>query len=179
MIYETLNIVAERLNEYFSLKEYASREMVVLSPLFTTNGDVAVRDIDNIVLTLYNVEEERVVSHGSVSNRGAKVRLNLTVAFSAYFAPGNYEIALRSLSSLVAFFQRERVFTPENTPTLPTAIEKLSFEIVNLNQLQVSNTWGALGGKHMPFICYKIKAVGISDVGPDIPEGIFKGVQTV
>ena len=73
MIFETLHIIAHRLNEYFSLKDHSSGDMVTLSPLFTTSGDMAVRDMDNLVLTLYNVEEERVKSHGSVMNKSSKI----------------------------------------------------------------------------------------------------------
>jgi len=49
------------------------------------------------------------------------------------------------------------VLDHSNTPQLSPKIEKLTFEIVNLDMQSLNQLWGTIGGKYMPSILYKVR----------------------
>lgn len=161
MISETLQIIVRKLNEFFSYHFKQHEEWIQLSALMDIEGKIVIQNKDIMVLTLVNIEQDRHLSMGSVKTRDEVLSLNLYVLFSAHFQSQNYFQALKMLSMVITFFHQNRAFDQHNTPDLPLEIEKLSFEIYNLELLQVSNIWSSFGGKLLPSVCYKLRSIGI------------------
>ena len=167
MIYEALSCLTEEMNEFFRNKLRVNEEKVVLSGLVNQDGSIAIQGENKIIVTLVNIEKE-TARKGQMKNvpsihgtRADAIQLNLYVLFSAYFSSGNYPEALRFLSFIIAYFQQKNVFDRSNTPGLDTNIERLSFEIVDVNPDTLSNMWSTLGAKYMPSILYKVRMVNI------------------
>lgn len=170
MIFSILNSVSESLNQYLQNRFGPGEDKVILSSIVNQDGTVAVTDQDKVIMTLVNVQHEKVISRSSSSNNGMNppISINLFVLFSAYFSETNYPEALKFLSAVLGFFQANYVMTHANTPDLDPDIDKITFEIVNQDLQAMSFLWGVLGGKYMPSILYKIRMVTIQ-------EGNFKG----
>ncbi|TDO25669.1 DUF4255 domain-containing protein [Sediminibacterium goheungense] len=164
MIYESLNCVAEELNEYFRSKLRISEDKVVLSGIVNQDGTIAIQGENKVLITLINTEKEpSVKSNASAggartfANTSSAMSVNLYVLFSSYFTGANYPEALRFLSFVIAFLQEKNVFSLANTPRLDPSIEKLTFEMESLSSEKLNNVWATLGAKYMPSVVYKIR----------------------
>jgi len=169
MIYESLYCLTEEMNEYFRNKLKLNEDKVVLSGLVNQDGSIAIQGENKVIVTLVNIEKEITQKvngksfSSSMNNQSPPVQLNVFVLFSAYFSSGNYPEALRFLSFIIAYFQGKSVFTQSNTGGLDPKIEKLTFEIVDLNPDALSNMWSTLGSKYMPSVLYKMRMLSIDE----------------
>jgi hypothetical protein len=84
------------------------------------------------------------------------------VLFAANFPENNYREGLRFLSAVIYFFQGQHTFNPQNTPSLPPEVEKITVEIINLEFAVLSNIWSMLGGKYLPSIVYKFRMLNFN-----------------
>lgn len=164
MIYEALSCLTGEIDEYFRSKLKINEEKIVLSGIVNQDGTIAVQGENKIIVTLVNTEKETVsggtgqkFSGNVFSGSAPPLHLNLYVLFSAYFANNNYPEALRFLSFIIAYFQQKSVFNKSNTPGLDNKIEKLIFEMIDLNPDTMSNMWSTLGAKYMPSVMYKVR----------------------
>lgn len=162
MIYEALTCLTDDLNDYFKSKHKINEDKVVLSSLVNQDGSIAIQGENKIVLTMINIEKEtarNVAQKGlaSIQQTDPPLNINLYLLFSAYFTGNNYPEALRFLSFILAYFNNKNSFTSSNTPALHPRIEKLTFEIVDLNPDALSNMWSTLGAKYLPSALYKMR----------------------
>lgn len=177
MIYEALEATADSLNDYFSNRFGQPEEKVILSNIVNQDGSPAVTETDKVLVTLVNIQEEKITAHRNTS-RGIgnqSVNLYLYVMFSAYFTETNYPEALKFLSAIVSFFQGNPVMNHSNTPGLDGDIDKLVFEIVNQDLQNLSHLWGAIGGKYLPSVLYKIRMVSINEGNVSLEAPRFTG----
>ena len=139
----------------------------MVSGLVNQDGSLVVKDDNRIILSLVMVQEEKMGAYkstGAVTPGGVKpVYLNLFFLFSASFNEKLMLDALKFISAVVAFFQNKPVFTPQNSRALGPGLEKLTFEIFNLNVQEHSNLWSALGAKYLPSVLYKVRVVTIEE----------------
>lgn len=163
MIDEALSAVCRELNEFIRAKLHLNEDKVALSNLVGQDGQFAVEGENQVLCTLFQVEQDRLgITDGRGSARGlpvrsnAPLRLNLYVLFSAYFGKANYAEALKFLSLIIAFFQGKFLFTSRNS-TLPGTPDRLVFELHNLSVHDTSNMWSSLGSKHMPHVVYRVR----------------------
>ena len=169
MIYEALYCLTEEMNEYFRNKLKINEEKIVLSGLVNQDGSIAIQGENKIIATLVNLEKENAQKTGgksfssSIGNQSPPIQLNIFVLFSAYFSSGNYPEALRFLSFVIAYFQHKSVFTQSNTSGLDPKIEKLTFEIMDVNADALSNMWSTLGAKYMPSVLYKMRMLSFDE----------------
>ena len=121
-------------------------------------------------ITLVNVEEEPSLRNlptverlgGALQRCEPPVHLNIYLLFSFEFQ--TYETSLLQLSNTIGLFQEKRVYTAANasaTNTFPAGIEKLIFELHNMNFEALNNLWGVMGGAYFPSIIYKVRMVRI------------------
>jgi hypothetical protein len=162
MIYEALSCLTDEIDEYFRSRLKINEEKIVLSGLVNQDGTIAIQGENKIVVTLVNIEKEtsKSISQknlGSFSSSSPSLHINAYVLFSAYFSGNNYPEALRFLSFIIAYFQNKSVFNKSNTPALDSRIEKLIFDIEDLNPDTLSNMWSTLGAKYMPSVLYKMR----------------------
>jgi len=171
MITQALTYIANQINLAF----------------FTPNGNprvilgnvAALNDPDynepNILLSLINIEEEVLLRNpenffrreNSVVYKNPPMHFNITIMFGAFRTDPDreqsYTDAITYIQKVVGFFQRNNVFTPENSQDLPAGIEKLVFELVNLNMEQLHHLWTMLGGKYIPSVVYRMRMVIIDE----------------
>jgi len=167
MIYEALSCLTDEINEYFRIKLKINEEKIVLSSLVNQDGTIAIQGENKIVVTLVNIEKETATStpqKGILPFTSAPpLNLNAYVLFSCYFSGNNYPEALRFLSFIIGYFQQKNVFTHSNTPLLSPKIDKLIFEMTDVNPDTLSNMWSTLGAKYMPSVLYKMRTLCFDD----------------
>jgi hypothetical protein len=167
MIDSALDAVTKDLNQFLKLKFQLSEDAAVISNLSNLDGSVAVKELNRIVLTLVNIQEDKIAnlksSPGSKIGQNSPVFLNVHILVSSHFDEKLTKESLKFLSAAIAFFQNKAVFLPSNSPGLDNGIEKLIFEIVNLDFGQQSNLFSALGAKYLPSILYKMRMLVIDE----------------
>ena len=125
----------------------------------------------NIVITLINIEENRIsrdpqnfVRNGmDIKIKNPAVHLYLTLLFTSVRHDDGYGKALESIQKTIEFFQKKNVFDHNNT-TLDTGIERLILEMISLNIEQLHQLWSMLGGKYHPSVAYRMRMVTIDSV---------------
>ena len=121
-------------------------------------------------ITLVNVEEEPALRNlptverlgGALQRQEPPVHLNLYLLFSFEFL--TYETSLLHLSNTIGLFQEKRVYSAANASAInpfPAGLEKLIFELHNMNFEALNNLWGVMGGAYFPSIIYKVRMVRI------------------
>jgi Pvc16 N-terminal domain len=175
MISESLSFIVGELNNYFILKGEvaATIDAVTLGNIARANESStstgAGDEMDNrVVVTMVNIEEDRVskspINFSKVNDKiiykNPKIPMNLYCLFAVNH---DYTTSLRWLAHVVRFFQYRNVFTPQTSPALNNGIEKLIFDLYNMNFEQVNHLWGTLGGKYLPSVMYKMRLVMIEE----------------
>ena len=163
IIYEAVEFIRKELNAYLK-QDQVGQDPVVLSTILAQDGSVPPEASQKVVLSLINIEREGTASsgnfytrdpNGSIARRSPAVNLNLYLLLTG--SHDDYTESIKLLSNSIGFFQAKPVFTRESSPDFPQALEKLSFEVVNLQLQDMSHLWGALGAKYMPSIIYKVR----------------------
>lgn len=174
MIYESLQIISEQLDNYLSaagLKNLVVLENIALLETTAINADNLK---DRVILTLLNLEEEAtlknlpnytVINKSTTEYKNPPIHLNLYLLISANCS--KYVDSLRSISKTIEFFQGKRIFTSENT----VYETKEDFEAVESFKLiadlytptfeELNYIWGTLGGRQLPSVIYKIQLIEI------------------
>lgn len=168
MIYESLNFLAERLNNYIQRNVISVAESpVILSRLVESDGKSAEETTDKLILSLVNVEKDTLVqpfsSNGYNANgqcivSASPIYMNLHVILAANT---NYKKALKLLSSGMSFFQNNSVFDRQNSPDMPEGLEKLIVDVENIKIQELNNLWSSIGTKYMPSVLYKVRTVAL------------------
>jgi hypothetical protein len=83
--------------------------------------------------------------------------INLETLFYANMSKGNYHSGLAAISEVISFFQQHRYFTQQTLPDLDPVIDKLNFEMRNLDVLDVNHVLGQFGAKYLPCVMYKVR----------------------
>ncbi|MCF8367305.1 MAG: DUF4255 domain-containing protein [Bacteroidales bacterium] len=170
MIHQAFSFIIESLNRYFSIK-ISEAEKVVANILVSQDGSVQSSIENKVVVSLVNVEEERIARNpdiyrkqpdGSLQIVTPEIKLNLYMLFSAYF-PSDYNEALKMLSLVIGFFQKNNKFNAANSPGLNPKLHDLSVELFTLGLEQQNHLWGALGAKYLPSVVYKMRLITIAD----------------
>ena len=126
--------------------------------------------IESLGMTLVNVEEERVVkaqkavhksNEGNYSTVNPEIKLNLYILITANFT--QYTTSLKYLSGVIRFFQSKNVFNQQNSPSMPSTIEKLIVDLYTLNLEQQNHLWGSLGAKYMPSVLYRVRMITVQE----------------
>ena len=172
MISQALTYISAKINSAFFTP--AGTPRVILGNIATLN-DAGVTE-SNVLLSLINIEEEVLwrdpenffKRDSSVVYKNPPMHFNTTIAFGAYLPNlnnlgTNYEGSIAKIQKVIGFFQRQNVFERTNFPDLPNGIEKLNFELVNLNLEQLHHLWSMLGGKYIPSVVYKMRMVAIDE----------------
>lgn len=163
MINSVFTTISDELNQYFSNRFSLNEDKVIISALPDSGNSTLATNEDNLVISLVNIEEERLTQRSPVSIDNKPVNIYLYILFAAGFTENNYEEALKLLSATVGFFQHKSVFTHSNTPDLSPLVDKLCFEMINLNIQELSQLWGIQGGKYYPSVLYRARIVSIRD----------------
>jgi hypothetical protein len=119
-------------------------------------------------MLLANIKHETIISTYSptVPVKGNQYGLitpplyiDLFVLFFANFNDKNYPEGLGVISRTISFFQQNPWFTRENLPGLDPEIDKLTFEMVNLEMTDLNYLMGMIGAKYLPSVYYKVRVI--------------------
>ena len=147
--------MVEEINEYLRLRFNFQEDKVIISNIMNNDGSIAIKDDNKIILSVYNIHEEKYLLNNNKGHANAPVNLNIFIMFSTTYTGQVAEEALKYISFIIAFFQGKS--------TVNTGFANLSFELLNLQITEVSNIWSAMGGKLSPFVAYKVKMVTIDE----------------
>ena len=165
MIQNVIPIIGSQLNEYLKNSFGEIEDRVVVTSVANSSGASSIEIDNKIMITLINVEEEKLIRNTGYNQFGGtnpSIYINLYVLFAANFPENNYREGLRFLSAVIYFFQGQHTFNPQNTPSLPSEVEKITVEIINLEFAVLSNIWSMLGGKYLPSIVYKFRMLNFN-----------------
>lgn len=175
MLSEALNTIVILINNYIS-PGHTDAPLVLANISHVNDGDEFTQSMkDKLVLSIVNIEEDRVArtpenyikENNKIKYKSPAIHLNITLLFAATH---DYANALPLLEKIIRFFQIRNVFTPTNTVELKAMneanninIEKLIFDLVNLNLEQVHQLWTTLGGHYMPSVAYRMRMISIDE----------------
>lgn len=168
MIYAAVHHIAQQLNQYLKNTFDLSEDIAVLSNIVEQDGSLAANAANKMVVCLVSIEKDATPGHlpGRTPSGGRMaevsyppIHTNLYVLFAGNFNGKNYGESLKFLSYTIGFFQRNPLFTRQNSPELDPRIAKLSLDIENLNMKDLSSLWSVLSGKYLPSVLYKIRMV--------------------
>src|SRR6187401_1069187 len=130
MIFPVMELIRQNLNAFLSAP--GAQDIVVLGNLAFATPDNSLTPQDEsaqIYMSLVNVEEEATLRNQSAV-RQSEIRplayvnppmiINLFLLFSANHK--DYTSAIRTLSSVLLFFQGNRTFSISRTPVAPTGV---------------------------------------------------------
>jgi len=174
MIGSTLEFIASELNASIChrLKINSSSNKVLLSSIVNPDGSIAVKDHNVLLLKLVNIEPDPIANGsqpllpntpGSSLLESAPLYLNLKIVLAAFFKAEQVQAGLDILTLGIGLFQGKQMWTQQNTPGLPSDIDRLVFEMETLDMHQLNHIWGAIGTKYLPSVIYKIKMLTIDD----------------
>ena len=163
MIHEALAYIRRELRDRLPV---ADAEVMIESARVLSGQNNA----EGAYITLVNVEEEPALRNlpsverlgGALLRQEPPVHLNLYLLFSFEFQ--TYETSLLHLSNTIGLFQEKRVYTADNAAPgnpFPAGLEKLIFELHNMNFEGLNNLWGVMGGAYYPSAVYRMRMVRI------------------
>ena len=192
MISNALTHIEKRINEHFK-NEFTSDKMLVLSNLVNADGSVIDEVANKIVCCLVSLEEESTLKNGLNRTMNSKsgsfdktppiLHFNMQLLFCANFTGiAGYEEGLAYLSSLIRFFQTNRIikipgirqFLPKESISakrngasegmnLLGPTQRISFELCKLEYSELSHLWSAIGAKLMPFVVYMVGMISFDE----------------
>ncbi len=169
MLSEAVKFTKEQLEEFFSQKGNESQKMLQLCSLSQLNHSQKDDDADNLIrMSIVNIEEAESMAHrmpktesaGQHVKQNPAVYLNVYLLFSMDFQTEHYLDGLEWLSLIVLFFQQHSSFNSATTP-MPSGIDKLNFDLINIDIDNMSRFWGALGANYQPSVVYKMRMLMI------------------
>jgi hypothetical protein len=172
MIDSLLNFVATEFNA-FRVSRTGSQLGKVSPGVIVDDQGRWVSPVDELRVLLFQIEEEPTL-HGPlplrplVGNRDLvlppPLRLNLVLLFAGRFQ--QYQTALQTLSLLLTFFHVRPVFSPSDSPGLPSGVDRVTMELLSWTPEQLSHMWAAIGAKQLPSAVYRMRMVALDDTEP-------------
>jgi Pvc16 N-terminal domain len=160
MIQEAVEYVVNDLNAHFKrvLSPRPVTDLGVLSVILDQNGEIAVQEENALIFSVVNIMEEKKsgATNGN-HERLAPLELNIYVLISGYFPGKLTGEALGFLSMVLEYFHENHSFVPSRSPGLHPGIHRMTWEIYNMDFMEQSNLWSAIGAKHMPSLTYKVR----------------------
>jgi hypothetical protein len=165
MISEAMDFVRRELRAHLGVSD---AEVIVNSARTLAEKD----NPPGAYISVVNVQEETTLRNlPVVERRGGQsqfieppVYLNLHLLFAFEFS--QYATSLTHLSKTVELFQSKRWFAAETQTgpgaiPFPATLERLVFEMVNMNFEELNHLWGVLGGSYFPSVVYKVRMVKV------------------
>lgn len=172
MIDTALSFLADEVNAQLQKRTGTDLGAVSIGTVVDDRGNWTV-PIDTTRLMLFQIDEERMLREqlpertlvgGRELVLPPPLKLNLVLLFAGRFQ--QYDQALRTISLILAFFQARPLFTPSDSPSLPTGVERLAMDLVSFGPEQMNQMWACIGAKHLPSVVYRLRMVVLQDVEP-------------
>lgn len=184
----TLELVRTKLNEFFRNADPKEEDWVILSNVVDHGGAAYEEAKDKIVMFLANIQHETTIStyNPTVPAKGGEgyvvvtppLYIDLFVLFYANFYDKNYREGLGMISRTISFFQQNPWFNHDNLPGLDPIIDKLTFEMTNLDVTDLNYLMALVGTKYLPSAYYKIRMIPFRSDAMQAETPAMKGVRT-
>lgn len=170
MIDTALSAVVARLNEDINRRFPDDTGSVVLSNITDLSRQSSESIFNKVVVSVINIQKDHAFLNREFKSPSAQSRaiispplhLNMFVVVASFFENDRYEHGLKLLSECADFVQANSVFSPANTPSMDPSIERLIWDIENLNLSEIHSLWGVMGSHYLPSLLYKVRAVRLS-----------------
>lgn len=187
MIAQALGAIVNQINTYIGL---ADPEVILgnisLIDAFQETSSQSLAD--RVIASVVNIEQEESLRNipfrRSITQpnglpvgveRQPEIYLNIYLLFGSN--KSEYGIALQRIAQVIAFFQRQHVFTPADTPALGALnINKLVFDLYSTGFDELNQLWSVMGGKYIPSVVYKMRLAMIQDA-PEQAAGIISEIH--
>jgi hypothetical protein len=173
MIQTTLELIRRKLSDKLKVEDPRGEDWVILSNIVDLNGEPFTNAQDKMVMCLANIQRETIISTYQRAEAAAgseeikllppPLYIDLFVLFYANFEGRNYGEGLGMISRTIAYFQQNSVFTRDNLPALDGRIDKLQFELTNLDLADLHCLLGNMGAKYLPSVYYKVSLTPFDD----------------
>jgi hypothetical protein len=182
----TLELVLQRLNDFISAAEPRGERWAILSNLVDPAGKPVDGAANKLVMYLAGIEKETMVSTYTAAvpsgNTGYSIvppplYVRLHVLLMANFYDENYAEGLEVISQAIRFFQQNPSFTPESLPGLPADTERLTWNMTNLDPLNLSYLIGLAGVKYLPAVYYQVRLLPFQSGAVQRQEPAVQGMQ--
>ncbi len=180
MIDSALKLIRDELEQYIHLEVDSSIDVNLENiALFEPSQP---GNLNGVILSLVNIEEESTLKNKPATRRNAiggidyinpPVFLNLYVLICSNPGDDKYLDALNILSGVIRFFQIRNTFSISTSTSSVQPITgdepedlmsmRLNVELYTLTFEQINHLWGALGGRQLPFVMYKVRLAQIYD----------------
>lgn len=186
MIQTTLELVRQRLSEFIGNAILGNEDLVILSNFVNHEGQPYEKAKHKVVMFLANIQNETTIStYRRTVPAGEQyaavappLYIDLFVLFMANFDEANYPDGLGMISRTISFFQQNPWFTHENLPGLDPIIDKLTFEMSNLDLVDLNYLIGLTGTKYLPSVYYKVRMIPFQSEALQAVVPPAQGVET-
>lgn len=172
LIVNTLERIVREVNRYVTDSDTKPVELLNIAQV--SDKDSSATAANFVVMSIVNLQEERLLRNAeNVVRRNERAfyrnpgqHFILTLLFAACNQENTsqrYTDAIFLLEGVIRFFQQKAVFNRDNTPELEPEIEKIIFELVNMNQEQTHQLWSSLGGRYLPSVLYHMRLITIQE----------------
>ncbi|KJF43767.1 DUF4255 domain-containing protein [Draconibacterium sediminis] len=174
MVYETLQILKEQLDNY--LDDAGLGKIVVLEnlALLDSGSDKAKNLEGKVIISLLSVQEESTLKNlptSHVVNNKAEYynpAVNINLFFMVSANCDMYSNSLISITKTLEYFQGKKVFTAQNTAYNRSNVSMQELDdfkfVVDLYTpgFEVWNhIWGTHGGRQLPSVIYKVQLLQV------------------
>ncbi len=184
---QPLELVRQKLNEYLGNLDGREDERVILANVLDHDNRLFQETRNKIVMFLANIAHETTISTYRPTTPASNteyvvhappLRINVWVLFYANFYDKSYTDGVTMISRTLSFFQQNRCFTHQNLASLARGIDKLSFDLMNLDVTDLNYLMGLLGTHYLPSVCYKVRLIPFQSdvVETEVPAA--RGYQT-
>ncbi|MGV3613320.1 MAG: DUF4255 domain-containing protein [Fluviicola sp.] len=160
MIFESLQLLSGKLNDYLKIRFRLTEDIVFISPI----KDPAKAFPNRVAVTLVGIEREtaggvsfqrRVVSDTMSAQSAPSWQVNLNVLISVIFQEKQYEESLRLFAAVIAFIQKNNMVRSSG--------EEIAFslEVMNLSMHELSNLWSISGENYYPSVVCRIRVLEV------------------
>jgi hypothetical protein len=169
-IQHTLELIRHQFNEVLGNAEPRADDWVILSNVTDHKGNVIEETRDKLVMMLVNIQHNPIVRipQPPIVNPADSIdpplHLDLFVLFRANFYDRNYLQGLGLISKTISYFQQHPCFTSENLLHLDPNIERLTFQMVNLDLANLRCLKDLVGATYLPSVYYKMQVIPFMSV---------------
>ena len=183
MIYQAVKFLTEQLNNHIKAVAGTNElpaDFVRLSNIAHLTSDET-RHLNNVLVSLVNVSEDIPMKNmpnnvrSNINTQTVPHYLSLYVLFSSCVF-NSYDESLIYLSRIIAFFEKNSVFTRQPDEDLNNSMAgfRLTVESYSPGFEESNNMWTTMGGKQFPHMLYRVRLAEIEQPVRAEKRGIIK-----
>jgi len=149
-----------------SSEEYILFSNVVSQDLANEESE-SFNPVNKILMSVINLEEERIFKsqsphfrngNGQTIRKEPDIKFNVYILFAANFKGANYLEGLGALEEVIAFFQANNVFHPDQYPDL-AGMPQIAVDLYTQSLDRSYEFWQSMGGKFLFSVIYRVRGL--------------------